>query len=371
MNEGLHGRNSLFENRATSPGLLAKALLVSLACHVLVFLALMYLPDISFSRRLPVPSVMNVTMVNLASLGSGPKAGPIAPESSGGKAGNGKIAEPKPAPPKPEPPKPEPPKPEPPKAEAPKPAPEKIPEPPKPVPPKPEPPKPEPPKPAPKPEVKQAPPEAVSLAPQKPKEKQPEPAPPKPPQPSAEKSLKETLSKLEKKVAQTPSDPLKSTLDKLRSTVAKEEAAMPKSGTTSGNTGSGGSGGAGTSGLASSRGGQGGDSATGVPGLGLQAMQAIDFYRSLIGMTIEKNWFFSDQFTGGRKDLATVIVIKILPNGQIADIWYEKKSGNAAFDDSAFKAVKKSNPLPPLPKEYTRPYYEVGLVFTPAGLNKG
>lgn len=353
MNENLHGRNSLFSNQATSPGLLVKALFVSLVCHVLVFLALMYLPDISFRRRPPVPSVMNVTMVNLASPGSGPKAGPIAPESSGGKAGNGKTAEPKPTPPKPEPPKPEPPKP----------APDKIPDPPKPVPPKPEPPKP-----APKPEVKQAPPEAVSLTPQKPKEKQPEPAPPKPPQPSAEKSLKETLSKLEKKVAQAPQDPLKSTLDKLRSTVAKEEAAMPKSSTPSGSTGSGGGG---ASGSTSSQGGQGGNSATGIPGLGLQAMQAIDFYRSLIGMTIEKNWFFSDQFTAGRKDLATVIVIKILSNGQIADIWYEKKSGNAAFDDSAFKAVKKSNPLPPLPKEYTRPYYEVGLVFTPAGLNKG
>lgn len=364
MNENLHGRNSLFENRATSPGLLVKALFVSLACHVLVFLALMYLPDISLRRKPPVPSVMNVTMVNLASPGSAPKAGPIAPESSGGKAGNGKIAEPKPAPPKQEPPKREPPK-----AEAPKPAPEKIPEPPKPAPPKPEPPKP-----APKPAVKEKPPEAVSLAPQKPKEKEPEPAPPKPPQPSAEKSLKETLSKLEKKVAQPPQDPLKSTLEKLRSTVAKEEAAMPKSSAPSGTSGSGsgtGTGGSGTGGSASLQGGQGGDSATGIPGLGLQAMQAIDFYRSLIGMTIEKNWFFSDQFTGGRKDLATVIVIKILPNGQIADIWYEKKSGNTAFDDSAFKAVKKSNPLPPLPKEYTRPYYEVGLVFTPAGLNKG
>ncbi len=308
------------------------ALAISLAMHILVFVLLTLLPDFSFRRRPPVPSVLNVTMVSLATPGSGPKAGPIAPDSGGKKDGQATVADP--PKPKPEPPKPEPPKPEP---------------------------KPEPPKQPAKQEVKPAP-EAVSLAPKPENQKPPEVQKPQPP---PTPSLKETLAKLEKKVAQEPPDPLKSTLDRLRSTVGKEEAAMPKTGGGIGN------GTAGGSGAASNQGGQGGDSTTGMPGLGLQAMQAIDFYRSLIGMTIEKNWFFSENLTGGRKDLVAVLVIKILPNGQIADIWYERKSGNANFDDAAFKAVKKSNPLPPLPKEYTRPYYEVGLVFTPAGLNKG
>jgi colicin import membrane protein len=75
--------------------------------------------------------------------------------------------------------------------------------------------------------------------------------------------------------------------------------------------------------------------------------------------------------TGGRTDLEAVLVIKIMPNGEIQDIWFEKKSGNSYFDDSVYKAVKKSNPLPPLPKDYQRPFYNVGLVFTPSGLRKG
>jgi len=341
MNERMTGRNGFSDAYAIHRGPVVVALVISLAMHILVFVLLTLLPDLSFRRRPPVPSVLSVTMVSLATPGSGPKAGPIAPDSGGKKDGQATIAEP----PKP---KPEPPKPEPPKPEPPKPAPEKIPEPQ----PKPEPPK-QPVKPAP---------EAVSLAP-KPEHQKPQEAPK--PQPPPAQSLKETLAKLEKKVAQTPQDPLKSTLDKLRATVGKEETSVPKTSVGVGN------GTAGGSGAASSQGGQGGDSTTGMPGLGLQAMQAIDFYRSLIGMTIEKNWFFSENLAGGRKDLVTVLVIKILPNGQIVDIWYEKKSGNANFDDAAFKAVKKSNPLPPLPKEYTRPYYEVGLVFTPAGLNKG
>ncbi len=351
MNERMTGRNGFSDAySSTHRGPVAVALVISLTMHILLFVLLTFLPDFSFRRRPPVPSVLNVTMVSLATPGSGPKAGPIAPDSGGKKDGQATVAEP--PKPKPEPPKP---KAEPPKPEPPKPAPEKIPEPPKPEP------KPEPPKPTVKQETKPAP-EAVSLAPKKENAKPPENV--QKPQPPPTPSLKETLAKLEKKVAQAPPDPLKSTLDRLRSTVAKEEAVMPK-------TGGVGSGTAGGSGAASTQGGQGGDSTTGMPGLGLQAMQAIDFYRSLIGMTIEKNWFWSEHLAGGRKDLVTVIVIKILPNGEIADIWYEKKSGNANFDDVAFKAVKRSNPLPPLPKEYTRPYYEVGLVFTPAGLNKG
>jgi colicin import membrane protein len=60
-----------------------------------------------------------------------------------------------------------------------------------------------------------------------------------------------------------------------------------------------------------------------------------------------------------------------MPDGEVRDVWFEKKSGNAYFDDSAFKAVKKANPLPQLPKGYLRPFYNLGLIFTPSGLKKG
>jgi colicin import membrane protein len=38
------------------------------------------------------------------------------------------------------------------------------------------------------------------------------------------------------------------------------------------------------------------------------------------------------------------------------------------MDDSAYKALVKSNPLPPLPEEYTRPDYKIGFRFGPKGL---
>jgi colicin import membrane protein len=114
---------------------------------------------------------------------------------------------------------------------------------------------------------------------------------------------------------------------------------------------------------------------TGIPGrlgvAGRKVLEQIDLYRFQIAYHIEKKWAFSEQLTGGRSDLEAILVIKIMPSGEIQDIWFEKKSGNNYFDDSAFKAIQKSNPLPPLPRGYLRPFYNVGLVFTPSGLKRG
>ncbi len=95
---------------------------------------------------------------------------------------------------------------------------------------------------------------------------------------------------------------------------------------------------------------------------------AIRFYRdNVIPGRINKNWAFSDSLTTRRFNLEAVLVIKIMPDGEIADILFKKRSGDQYFDDSAYKAVVKSSPLPPLPKGYD--YYQVGLKFTPTGMN--
>ena len=96
--------------------------------------------------------------------------------------------------------------------------------------------------------------------------------------------------------------------------------------------------------------------------------ELIDIYKAEIAVRIQQNWAFSEQVAGGRKDLSAVIVLKILPSGEIGDTWFEKRSGNSILDDSAFRAVQKSNPLPPLPKGYFRSFYLVGLIFTPEGI---
>ncbi|OQY02084.1 MAG: hypothetical protein B6I26_01795 [Desulfobacteraceae bacterium 4572_130] len=92
----------------------------------------------------------------------------------------------------------------------------------------------------------------------------------------------------------------------------------------------------------------------------------INLYNLKIISQINQNWAFNERVAGTNKNLEAIIGIKILKNGQIRNIQFEKNSGNKYFDNSVFKAVKKSNPLPELPKGY--PFYKVALRFTPYGL---
>jgi len=99
-------------------------------------------------------------------------------------------------------------------------------------------------------------------------------------------------------------------------------------------------------------------------------LELMDIYMIEIQYRIQKNWSFNQQLAGDRTDLEAWPAIKIMANGEIKDIWFDKRSGNSYFDEQAKKAILKSNPLPPLPKGYWRPYFEVGFHFTASGLSQ-
>lgn len=325
----------------------------SFVIHVLFFVIVTYLPDLTPKREF-VPSVIMVNMVTMSPTGSIGKPGHSGPEKPGPKSEKPAAPEPKPAKSevqesKPEPPAPKPAKPEvqEPKPEPPAPKPEKVsvPE------PQLHPPKPEPEKSA----------DVISLSNEKPKIK----TSLKKETFKSTQAIKNALNRIEKQVEEArPVDPLASALDRIKSKVEKAESETAKSPSKEPASGKA-SGGGGSGGVGGSGGGTGGTGGTGAFGI-----QPIDFYRSLIPNHIENNWVFNEQLVGGRTDLVSVIVVKIMKNGEITDIWFEKKSGNSYFDDSVYKAVKKSSPLPPLPREYTQPYYELGLIFTPKGLKR-
>jgi colicin import membrane protein len=166
------------------------------------------------------------------------------------------------------------------------------------------------------------------------------------------KVVKSAITRIEKQVEDSRPNPVIEAINRLKTKVGSSEARDI---------------GAKEEGLA----GQGGNIPGGALTTGYLALKPIDIYQAEIPYHIEKNWAFSEQLAGGDTHLIAVVVIKIMQNGEIKDIWFEKKSGNSYFDESAFKAVKKSDPLPELPKEYLKPYYNVGLIFTPSGLKKG
>jgi colicin import membrane protein len=131
----------------------------------------------------------------------------------------------------------------------------------------------------------------------------------------------------------------------------------------------------GSSGATSQAGGSDGGSGTGARGMGTGrglggegVGSAKEVYNGLIAYHIQKNWAFSEQLARGQSNLETLVGIKILPNGEIQDIWIDKKSGNQYLDESAIRAIKKSNPLPPLPREIGLYFYEVRFRFTPEGM---
>ena len=101
-------------------------------------------------------------------------------------------------------------------------------------------------------------------------------------------------------------------------------------------------------------------------GTGRQGYKPIDLYHLVIGSAIEQNWVFNDVLARMDQNLEVRILIKILKSGQIRDIIMETRSGNRYLDESARKAVQKSNPLPPLPQGMHS--YDIGLKFGPRGL---
>lgn len=187
---------------------------------------------------------------------------------------------------------------------------------------------------------------AVSLSPEKiPAKKKVE----------ASSLISDAIKNLEKKVDGSRSATVNRAIDQLRSQVESsgdiKTAGVP-------------GGGIKTNAQTGVPGGFGSGTGTGV------AAGLFDVYKAEIYYRIQQNWAYSEQLGGGNSDQMAVLVIKIMPGGEISDIRFERKSGNRFLDESAYRAVQKSNPLPPIPQEFNRPYYEVGLRFGAGGLTQ-
>jgi colicin import membrane protein len=312
--------------------LLAWVMVGSLLCHIAVLALLIWVPGLRM-QRLNLPGAINVDLVSLSAPGpaGGAKKGPRQPLVKP------KVEKPavKPAAQKQEVET----------APAPK---ETVETPVKKVEKKPPPPK----KPAPVEEKI-----AVAVKPKEPKPAVSEPpkvkTPPKKQSPPSD-SVKQAIERIQKTVDRTASrsDSLQKALAKLKQEVKKasdEGRVRDRSPDAAGSEGTGEAGGGG---------GGGGDG----------AVELIDIYRVEIAHRVQSNWAYSSQLGDGGSAQRVALVFKVFPNGEISDIFFTERSGNHYLDDSALKAVEKSNPLPPYPVGLVRPYVEVGLRFSPQGV---
>jgi len=165
----------------------------------------------------------------------------------------------------------------------------------------------------------------------------------------SEKVKKSTLKKLEKKVETSASDQIAKAIDKIKAKVDRSTERTPGKETAT---------------QTSDTKKIGGDG----PSQGGKLAEIIDIYRVEIAYQVQQNWAFPDQLADGRSDLQTLLVFKVMPDGEIKDLFFTDRSGNSHFDESAYRAVMKANPVDPHPKSVSEPYVQMGLRFTPEGI---
>jgi TonB family protein len=85
-------------------------------------------------------------------------------------------------------------------------------------------------------------------------------------------------------------------------------------------------------------------------------------YYSTIWSMIKGKWALPQGIVPN-DNIEAVLSAKILKNGVVADLSFEKRSGNRSFDESAMRAIKKASPFPPLPGWIKTKSIEVGLRF--------
>ncbi len=86
-------------------------------------------------------------------------------------------------------------------------------------------------------------------------------------------------------------------------------------------------------------------------------------YYNMIWAKIKEAWTIPENLFGGMVNLETVIVIIIERDGKIQECWFEKKSGDDLYDQMAMRAIKKAEPLPPIPREFNEKTIEIGIRF--------
>jgi len=88
-------------------------------------------------------------------------------------------------------------------------------------------------------------------------------------------------------------------------------------------------------------------------------------YYSLIWAKIKEAWTLPENLPKEKTDLEAVIVVVIEREGKVQKSWFEKRSGNALYDQMAMRAIKKAEPFPPIPKEFSDNTFEIGIRFHP------
>jgi colicin import membrane protein len=104
-----------------------------------------------------------------------------------------------------------------------------------------------------------------------------------------------------------------------------------------------------------------GASAPGQGGTGGGMVRGVEFliYYNRMLQLIKEQW----TWVGKKSDLVVIVRYSVQEDGEITGLKIVQRSGQASYDDSVVRAVKKVSPLPPPPESYRKDYMDVEISF--------
>lgn len=171
---------------------------------------------------------------------------------------------------------------------------------------------------------------------------------------------KDATKKEPTKEAKSESNAEESALDRVRERLIQSAVDRAKSRSESAQTSSKGD-------VISSGPGEGeGAAALGPGGRGGGVVKGMEFiiYQNRMLSSIKDNW----AWVGQKSNLRVVVHFSIKDNGEITGLKIVQPSGDASYDESVLRAVKKSSPLPPPPESSRKDFADVELTFRPKDL---
>jgi TonB family protein len=97
-----------------------------------------------------------------------------------------------------------------------------------------------------------------------------------------------------------------------------------------------------------------------IPGVDTDQKVDIEYLRVIYNV-IRSNWKFPSRIDPNAK---AVVYFQIARDGKIMKLFVKTRSNDRPFDQSAWEAVRSSNPFPPLPANFTNDRLGVHLTFT-------
>jgi TonB family protein len=98
-------------------------------------------------------------------------------------------------------------------------------------------------------------------------------------------------------------------------------------------------------------------------GVGVEGAEALgySYYLNAMLTRVSDNWL--NPYAGQAKVLTATVVFVIERDGTVKEVKVEKKSGDAAYDESCERALLVTDKLPPLPPEFAGPRLKLHLEF--------